>query len=185
MRLTFACLVVLMCAPARAAEPDDSAIRAVIAQWYTELGRKEEGRIGELVSPGLIEASPHYEYLDNGSAALGPIVYTSLPANALQFRFDIEAIRVDPNFARVAVWERGYFYAYAAQATYELAAEADFLLEREPQGGRWLIAAHRSENVGIPPNKVTTPMPDLRDLFYATEGQKRDPHEDAHRLGKF
>jgi hypothetical protein len=32
---------------------------------------------------------------------------------------------------------------------------------------------------GIPRNKLTDPMPDLRARFYATEGKDRDPGKDA------
>lgn len=57
-----------------------------------------------LTAPGYIDASPHYEYVDTGSAALGPRVFTSLAATALQFEHEITSIRLDPNFAKVRVW---------------------------------------------------------------------------------
>ena len=97
--------------------------------------------------------TPHYNYIDTGSAALGPRVYTSLPAEALQFAYDIDAMRIDPNFAKVDVWEHGYFYAFAAQQTYERAADTVFILERRQDDGRWLITAHQSGSYGIPPQQ--------------------------------
>ena len=73
----------------------------------------------------------------------------------------------------------GYVYAFAAQRTYENAAATSFILERSGKDGRWRIAAHQSGSYGIPPDKITRPMPDLRTLFYATEGKDRDPAADA------
>jgi hypothetical protein len=163
----------------------ETEIRTTIARWYEELARKEQGRVWDLVAPGFIDASPHYAHIDNGSAALGPRVFTSLPARALRFSYEIDAIRVDASFARVQVWERGYFYAWAAQKTYEMAASTTFVLERRKEGGRWLILAHQSTSQGIPPNRVTNPMPDLRDRFYATEGKDRDPAKDAESARTF
>ena len=42
-------------------------------------------------------------------------------------------MRIDPNFAKVDVWERGYFYASAAQQTYERAVDTVFILERRQE----------------------------------------------------
>lgn len=170
----------MLAAPAAAETPEDG-IRATIARWYEELARKDEGRPWSLVTPGFIDASPHYDHIDNGSRALGPRVYTSLRAQAVKFAYDIDSIRRDETFAKVRVWERGYFYAWAAQKTYERAAATTFILERGEADGRWRIAAHQSSSQGIPPNKITDPMPDLRAHYYATEGKDRDPAADALR----
>lgn len=189
MRVLFIALLLLIGPMAVAQEPhatdDEAAIRAVIARWYEELAKRDEGRAWGLMAPRYIEASPHYSHIDTGAANLGPRVYTSLAAQALQFRHDIDAMRVDPNFAKVDVWERGYFYAFAAQKTYERAAGTLFVLERQETDGRWLILAHQSSSQGIPPNRITDPMPDLRELFYQTEGKGRDPDADARNVGKF
>ncbi len=152
--------------------------------WYEELAKKDEGRLWSLVAPGFIDASPHYRYVDTGARNLGPVVYTSLAATALKFAWEIDRVRADSSFARVQVWERGYFYAWAAQQTYERAAATTFILERQEQDGSWLILAHQSSSQGIPPNKITRPMPDLRALFYATEGKGRDPARDAREAGE-
>ena len=184
--VSFLLLLATPAFPAQAQEtPAEQQIRAVIAQWYAELAKKDEGRVWDIVAPGFIDATPHYHYIDNGAAKLGPRVYTSLPAEALQFAYDIDAMRIDPNFAKVDVWERGYFYAFAAQQTYERAVDTVFILERRQEDGSWLITAHQSGSYGIPPNKITDPMPDLRDLYYATEGKDRDPAADALNAGKF
>jgi hypothetical protein len=59
------------------------------------------------------------------------------------------------------------------------------VLERSAEDGAWRIFAHQSSSQGIPPNKVTDPMPDLRALFYATEGRDRDPAVDARAAAGF
>jgi hypothetical protein len=189
VRVLFAALLLIVGSAAIAGEPgaasDEAAIRAVVAAWYEELAKKHEGRPWNLAAPGFIDATPHYRHIDTGAASLGPRVYTSLAATALKFAYDIERLRIDPNFAKVNVWERGYFYASAAQKTYERAMDTVFVLERQQKDGRWLILAHQSGSYGIPPNKKTDPMPDLRELYYATEGKDRDPEADARNAGKF
>lgn len=155
---------------AQEAIPDEAEIRAVIAHWYDELTKKEDGRIDGVVGRPFSEATRHYYHADNGSAALGPRIYTTLSATALQFTYDVEFMRLDPNFARVAVWERGYYYAADPGTTYERAADSDFILERQESDGRWKIAAYRSGAYGIPPGKKTDPMPDLHDLYYERLG---------------
>ncbi|MES2441340.1 MAG: hypothetical protein V4574_00805 [Pseudomonadota bacterium] len=163
----------------------DEQIRATIARWYAELAKKDKGRPWMLVAPGFIDSSPHYDHIDNGSAALGPRVYTSLPAQAMKFAYTIGPIRRDASFAKVRVDERGYFYAWAAQKTYERAVDTDFILERQGKDGRWLILAHQSGSYGIAPGRETNPMPDLRAHFYATEGKDRDPAKDAEAAKNF
>jgi len=173
-------LLFATCARAQAsASTAEADIRATLERWYGELAKREKGRTWGLTAPAFIDASPSYRYVDNGSRALGPRIFTSLAAQAPKFAWEIDSIRRDSTFAKVQVWERGYFYAWAAQKTYERAAAATFILERQEKDGRWLIAAHQSTSQGIPPNKVTDPMPDLRALYYATEGKDRDPAADA------
>lgn len=186
-RVAAFCLALLLAwfaaAPAAAQASAEEPIRATVARWYEELAKEEKGRPWTLFAPGAIDASPHIRYVDNGSAALGPPMYVSLSAQALKFAYEINAVRADASFAKVRVWERGYFYAWAAQKTYERAASTLFVLERQDDG-RWLILAHESSSQGIPPNRVTDPMPDLRDFFYATEGKHRDPAKDAEEARK-
>lgn len=177
-------LLAMLAALPAAARDHEAPIRATIAGWYAELAKRDEGRPYRHAAPGFIDASPYYAHRNNGSAALGPRYYTSLPAQALRFRYDVESIEADARFAKVRVWERGYFYAAAAQKTYERAAATLFVLEKQ-QDGRWLILAHQSSSTGIPPNKITDPMPDLRDLFYSTEGKDRDPAKDAEEARVF
>lgn len=192
MRIALVSLAVAIAAPAQArtaaaparAQSAEAEVRAVIGSWYAELAKRADGRAHRLLAPGYVDASPHRSYRDTGAASLGPAVYTSLAATALEFRYDIDLIRLDPNFARVQVSERGYFYAWAAQSTYERAMSTIFVLERQ-KDGRWLILAHQSDSNGIPPNRVTRPMPDLRERYYATEGKDRDPAADARNAAKF
>lgn len=173
-------LILALAAPATAAGPAaEDGIRATLGRWYEELARREHGRHWALAAPGFIDATPPYRHVNTGARKLGPRVYTSLAAEALKFAWEIDSVRRDSSFARVEVWERGYFYAWAVQRTYERAASTTFVLERRESDGRWLILAHRSSSVGIPPNRLTDPMPDLRALFYATRGKDRDPAADA------
>ena len=166
--------VLLLCVPALAAQPEEDSeadIRFAIGRWYEELAKKEDGRVDLVVGRPFFEASPYYYHANDGSAALGPRIYNSLAATALKFEYDIEFMRIDPNFARVAVWERGYFYAPAFEKTTERHADSDFILERQEKDERWRIAAYRTGSYGIPPGKRTDPMPDLRDLYYETLGE--------------
>lgn len=182
-------LLVLLPAAAAAApppsEPAEQAIRATLARWYEELGKREQGRTWDIVAPGFIDSTPPVYHARTRSRALGPRVYVALPAQALKFAWEVESIRRDSTFARVEVWERGYFYAWAAQKTYERAAATLFILERHEKDGRWRIAAHQSGSYGIPPDKVTDPMPDLRNLYHSTEGKDRDAAADSAAAPKF
>ena len=177
--------ILLALATPCAAQPTEPGIRTAIARWYEELVKREKGRLGDLVTPGFIDASPPTSYARTRSRALGPRIHTSLAARALKFAWEIDSVRRDSRFARVEVWERGYFYAFAAQRTYENAAATSFILERSGKDGRWRIAAHQSGSYGIPPNRITDPMPDLRALYYATQGKDRDPAADARAARDF
>ena len=178
LRAAGVAMLLVLAAPAAAQSPE-SEIRGAIGRWYGELAKRDEGRLYDLVTPGFIEASPTTTYAKTRSRKLGPRIYGSLAARALKFSWEIDSIRRDSSFAKVQVWERGYFYASAAQQTYENAAATTFILERGVKDGRWRIAAHQSSGHGIPPNKITRPMPDLRPLHYATQGKDRDPAADA------
>jgi len=159
-------------------DADRAAIVDLIGRWYAEQRAGNDGHPWRLTAPGLIDTSPGYYHASTESKVLGPRIYHSLAATALVFRHEIERLRIDPNYARVDVWERGYSYAWTAQRTTERAGQAVFVLERQPDG-RWLVLAHRTNTVGIPPGKATDPLPDLRDLFYSTVGADRDPEADA------
>lgn len=174
-------LIILSGAPARAQAPaDEVAIRELIDVWYAEHRAAEEGHPWALLAPGGIDESPGYTHVDTGAASLGPRLYTSLAATSLQFSHEITRLIADARLARVNVRERGYFYAWAAQRTYERLGSALFVLEKQDDG-LWRVLAHRSSTMGIPPNLKTEPMPDLRDLFYSTEGKDRDPQADAEK----
>jgi len=180
-------LALISLSAARAEPPqtgDADAIRAVIARWYAELQKGQERRHWQLYAPGAIDGGPAETELNPLSRARSPTISNELAAKALRFAHDIDVMTVDPRFAKVVVWERGYFYAWAAQTTYEAAASALFVLERQPDE-RWLILAHEARSIGIPPGKITAPMPDLRGLYYSTQGKQRDPAADAESAGKF
>jgi len=166
---------------ARAQEADETAIRTLVSEWYAEHRKGEDGRPYRFHAPGAIDASPGYTHVDTGARSLGPRIYHSLAADALEFRHEITRLDRDARFARVHVRERGYFYAAAVQRTYERMGSAVFVLEKQDDG-RWLVLAHESNSVGFPPSLATDPMPDLRDLYYATEGRDRDPEADARNV---
>lgn len=166
------------------AESDEAAVRAVIATWYGELRKSGDRKHWQLFAPGAIDGGPPETEINPGSRALSPTISNELAAKALTFTYELDVLKIDGRFAKAIVWERGYFYAFAAQRTYETAASALFVLEKQDDG-RWLILAHQAQSAGIPPTKRTDPMPDLRDLFYRTQGKTRDPAADARQADKF
>lgn len=193
--LSFFCAFVISASFALAQEPaqasDEAQIRAVISQWYAALQKRGTsaamlGQHGtwELFAPGGIDGGPSDTETNPQSLAMSPTISNELAARALKFAYDIDVLTIDPRFAKAIVWERGYFYAWAAQSTYENAASTLFLFEKQADG-RWLILAHEAQSIGIPPNKVTDPMPDLKSLFYETRGKGRDPAADAEAGKKF
>ena len=176
-------------APALAQEGGDEAkVTAVIADWYRRVGQTKADSPWALMAPGSIDGGPGYSEpvdIDSGSAVIrGPWVNNELAARALKFSYDIDALVVDQHLAKVRVWERGYFFAWAAQTTYENAASTLFVLEKQADG-EWKILAHEANSIGIPPNKITNPMPDLRDIYYAGPGKSRDPAKDAEAAKQF
>ena len=102
----------------------------------------------------------------------------------MRFAYDIDALVLNADLAKVDVWERGHFYASAAQKTYERAADAMFVLQKM-NTGEWKILAHEATSQGIPPNKITDPMPDLRDEYYARCGAACDPVADAKKASEW
>lgn len=61
-----------------------------------------------------------------------------MAAKAMRFTYDIDRMILNKDLARVDVWERGYFYAFAAQKTYELAADTLFVMQKMDDG-TWKI----------------------------------------------
>jgi hypothetical protein len=175
-------------APAFAQTADDETkIRAVIADWYVRVGQPEAKAPWALIAPGGIDAGPGYAEIPyrareqrSAAAYSGPRINNEMAARAMRFAYDIDRLVVNPNLAKVDVWERGYFYASAAQRTYELAVDTMFVLEKQANGD-WKILLHEGTSQGIPPNKITSPMPDLRDEYYAKCGPACDPIADAKK----
>lgn len=187
--LTFAAgLALLATQPACAQAPDDEAkVRAVIADWYERVGQQPAKAPWMLIAPGGHDAGPGYAVpadLHSGSAAIkGPFINHELAARALVFDYDVDQLIVENHLAKARVWERGYFYASAAQKTYENAASTLFVLEKRE--GKWLILVHESSSQGIPPNKITNPMPDLRSMYYERCGDACDPAADAKKAAEW
>jgi hypothetical protein len=176
-------------APAHAqATEDEAAVRAVIADWYARVGKPKADAPWALLGPAGIDAGPGYSVpadRHSGAAVIrGPYINRELAARAMQFSYEIDLLKLDPRFAKAMVWERGYFYASAAQKTYENAASTLFVLEKL-DNGVWKILLHDANSIGIPPNKITNPMPDLRDLYYARCGAACDPVGDAKKAAQW
>ncbi len=167
MRVILSLILLLLASSAVAQSPaqgnDEAAIRDVIADWYARL-REPKRTHWQLFAPGAIDGGPGETELFPERRVLGPTVSNELAAQALTFTYDIDRLQLDTHFAKVIVWERGYFYAWANKVTYERGASALFVMEKQ-QDGRWLILAHEASSQGIPPNKKTVPLPDLEKLW--------------------
>jgi len=167
---------------------DEIKIRALIADWHERVAQSPADQPWALMAPGGIEDGPGYSVpadMHSGSAALrGPFRNHELAARALQFSYDIDALKVDARLAKAIVWERGYFYAWAAQKTYENAAATLFVLEKQADGA-WKILAHDARSIGIPPNRITAPLPDLRALHYQRCAAACDPVADARKAAEW
>jgi hypothetical protein len=170
---------------------DEAKVKAVIAEWYKRVGRFKADAPWTLMAPGSIDGGPGYSApvdgdIDGQKAAVirGPWLNHELASKALKFEYDVDVLKVDARLAKAMVWERGYFYAWANQQTYENAASAMFVFEKMDTG-EWKILAHEANSIGIPPNKITNPMPDLRELYYSTIGKGRDPAADAEAAKNF
>jgi hypothetical protein len=167
---------------------DEAKVKAVITNWYERVGQFKADAPWVLMAPGSIDGGPGYSEpadLNSGSAAIrGPWLNNELAAKAMKFAYDIDVLTVDEHLAKARVWERGYFYAWAAQKTYEMAASTLFVFEKQ-DNGEWKILAHQANSIGIPPNKITSPMPDLHDEYYANAGKGRDPVADAAAAKNF
>jgi hypothetical protein len=171
---------------------DEAKVKAVIAEWYRRVGQSKAEAPWALMAPGAVDGGPGYSVpadAGNGdgpkSAVLrGPWINHELAARAMKFEYDIDQLVVESKLAKARVWERGYFYAWAAQTTYENAASALFVFEKQADG-EWKILAHEANSIGIPPNKITNPMPDLREFYYSTIGKGRDPAADAEAAKRF
>lgn len=185
-------LALAMATPAFAQAPDDEAkIRAVIADWYHRVADPEARRPWGLMAPGGIDAGPGYAEIPyrareerSAAAYSGPRINNEMAAKAMRFTYDVERLIVNPDLAKADVWEKGYFYASAAQKTYELAVDTMFVLQKQ-KDGEWRILLHQGASQGIPPNKITHPMPDLRDEYYAKCGAACDPAADAKKAAEW
>lgn len=179
----------LLAAPVASAQTTDAdKIRAVIADWYRRVGQTPADAPWILMAPGGIDGGPGYAVpadLNSGSAAIrGPWLNRELAARVMRFAYDIDQLVVDTHMAKARVWERGYTFAAAAQTTYESGASALFVLEKQADGS-WLILAHQASSQGIPPNKITNPMPDLKALYYERCGDACDPAADAAKAAQW
>lgn len=190
--IVLAALAVLTSTHAFAQPANDKArVLAVIADWYDRVRDPEARAPWALMAPGGIDAGPGYAEIPyqppeqrSAAAYSGPRINNEMAAQAMRFAYDIDAVILNADLAKVDVWERGYFYAFAAQKSYERAADAMFVLQKM-KTGEWKILAHEATSQGIPPNKITDPMPDLRDEYYAKCGAACDPVADAKKAAEW
>lgn len=144
---------------------DEHDVRALIDAWYAELKLGEEGHPWRLFAPGAIIASRSAptNAAPPGAAGVrpvGPPFPNELIRRAGRFAYEIDNLRLEGGLAKVRVWERAWIYAWAANQTYENAAEAHFVLERMADG-KWLILAFQSSSQAVHPKHKNEPMPDL------------------------
>lgn len=141
-------------------------IEGVIAKWYAELQKGEHGNAYRLLaSQAIVEDC---ECLLPGETPVKyalPPFRSELAYSALKFSYEIEKMRLDRYFARVDVWERGWYYAWSAETTYENDADTTFVLERDDKG-EWKILAFSASSIAVHPKYADDPMPDLRDEFF-------------------
>ncbi len=192
MRFSVLFVLALAALPAFAQTKEDEAkIRAVIADWYERVSHAEARTPWALFAPGSVDGGPGYAEIPwqarqerSAAAYSGPMINNELASKAMKFAYDVDVLKIDPRFAKILVWERGYFFASAAQVTYENAASTMFVFEKQADG-RWLILLHQASSIGIPPNKITNPMPDLRAEYYERCGAACDPVADARKAKEF
>lgn len=143
----------------------DEQARALIARWYDELKKGEDGRPWNLFAPGAIIPAERARRINLTPGArsmklVGPPFPHELIRRVEKFSYEIAQMRVEGGLAKVRVWERGWTYAWAAKKTYQSAAEARFVLERGDDGA-WLIIAFDSNSSAIHPKHADDPLPDL------------------------
>jgi hypothetical protein len=163
-RIAVILALLLFVRPAFAQTAEDE-VNAFIAQWYAELRKGEEAHIYPLMAPvGAVlpticpdRCGPQPRVM---KIKKGPPFPHLLAARAQQFAYEIRDARVEQTLARVDVWERGWFWAWATQQTYENAALATFYLEKR-DGQGWKVALYRSDSSAVHPKHKNDPMPDL------------------------
>ena len=180
-------LALAISAPAFAQSADDEAmIRAVIADWCKRIAQPQAKTPWALMARNGIDAGPVHAEIPaiaceerRAAAYSGPHINNELAGKALRFTHDVDQLVVNASLARVDVCERGHFYDWTGQTTYGMAADATFVLEKQPNGA-WLILAHPATSQCILPNKVIRPMPRLRADDCAV-CPTCDPVADAHK----
>ena len=163
-RIAIIMALLLFVRPAFAQTAEDD-VRAFIAQWYAELRKGEAARIHPLMaSAGVVlpancpdRCSPQPRVM---KIPKGPPFPHLLASRAEQFAYEVRNARIEQTLARVEVWERGWFWAWAVKKTYESAASATFYLENH-NGSGWKVVLYRSDSRAILPKHKDDPMPDL------------------------
>jgi hypothetical protein len=140
-------------------------VEAVIATWYAELQKRGEGNPHRLLAPrAIVEDCECLPPDETPVKYAQPRFRNELAYEALKFSYEIVGMRIDRDFARVHVWERGWYYAWSAKETYENDADATFVLER--QDDQWKILAFSAHGAAVHPKYANDPMPNLSDEFF-------------------
>ncbi len=153
--------------PARAASfASDAPIRRLIEEWYAR------AKAGESPFP-LIAASavldwPKVDDCGPQPAYVRPRPPFELAALALKFDYEIHQLTANADLAKAVVWERGWFYAWAAEKTYQTAVRTTFVFEKD-RDGTWKVLAHAPNSIAIHPDHADDPMPDLKPLWEAQQ----------------
>lgn len=157
-------VMLLLTVPAHADDGDETAVRTLIADWYTEIRKEGRKHPQKFLAPGamlLPERCPD---------RCGPLPRVArlqdwpdphyLARQAPKFEYEIERLRVEHTLARADVWERGFTYAWALKKTTQSAAAATIIMEKR-KGEGWKILLYRSLSRAIRPKDKDAPLPDL------------------------
>jgi hypothetical protein len=157
-------LIFVMPGTAARADSDETAVRALIADWYAELRKGKDARVFRLLAPGGIMLPRHCpDRCGPQPRALKPDELFRpryLAEQAEKFAYEVERLRVERTLARADVWERGWRWAWAVKQTTMTAAAATFILEKR-EGEGWKILVYQSESRALSPKDKDMPMPDL------------------------
>lgn len=153
-------------APARASD-DEAGVLDIVARWYGELRKQEEGRPELLLAAHRTLFIDRYQDPDEDCDA--PVAKSAGPRfgfyraySAQRFAYEIRETRIDPRFAKVRTREILWRYASRAERTYQLFSGGTFVMERD-EDDAWKILVYDSYGIDTPRSEYDDPMPDLSD----------------------
>lgn len=144
----------------------DAPVRQLIDDWYKRAKADESPY--PLIASGAVLDWPKVDDCGPKPAYAQPRPPFELAATALRFDYEIRKLTMHDDLAKAVVWERGWFYAWAAEKSYQTAVETTFVLEKD-RDGHWKVLAHAPHPTAIHPDHVDDPMPDLKDEWEARQ----------------